>query len=372
MRRDSLGDLPWAQAVCHGNDGQARAHRVYPDHTSKAGKEVANAVPALASLLTDIVLKETMKAWLVCVSVLVLWGVIALAQAPSRPARPLRLAEIQYQIGDRQTLASFFQEHFGARALPAPGNPDAVARVDLRAGESVIHLLRQAAGTRGSADTPGPGYGVYWLGLRTANLPQTLTRLEIGGVRVRERVLDLPHDVLTRAALIEGPGDSLIALVLRKDRRIANRRDPAPQWGDFGLDHLFLLVKSAKDNETFFREVFAGRVVKSRPHLTLMNVGGVTLVLAEPEVLGLRREQMHAPTEPSVRGGVLRLGFSSHDVTKAIATAKRRGDRLLQPAADTASVASSTDSAAAVILSPDGLPCALLQERAPGNDKTRR
>ena len=49
-----------------------------------------------------------------------------------------------------------------------------------------------------------------------------------------------------------------------------------------------------------------------------------------------------------------------------------KGGFALAASGFTASVASSTDSAAAVILSPDGLPCALLQERAPGNDKTRR
>ncbi|MCI0339029.1 MAG: VOC family protein [Acidobacteria bacterium] len=312
---------------------------------------------------------------LVFAFVFILTSVFAL-QPRTKPA-PVLLDDIRYYVSDRRAAEEFFTNILAARVMPHPGTKplEFITFLSLRPGEGTINIspLGPFAGvTPGSLnrweleviepeiDLP-PMYGVYWLGIRTSFLNQTLTRLEIEGVRVTQRMLSLPHDILARAAMVEGPDFNQIALVERKlsQRQAANDKSV---WGDFGIDHLLLLVKSARENEVFFREVFGGRVNGRRPHMTTMKVADATIVLAEPEVLGLKRENVMPRDPKKLRFGINQIGFLYVDVRAVVEMAKAKGYRFLLDDTRMNYDGQPTPYTIAITNSPDGLPCQMIQE----------
>jgi catechol 2,3-dioxygenase-like lactoylglutathione lyase family enzyme len=174
-------------------------------------------------------------------------------------------------------------------------------------------------------------------------------------------MLSLPHDILARAAMIEGPDFNQIALVERKQQQ-RPKPDNTSIWGDFGIDHLMLLVKNAKENEIFFRDVFAGRVIGRRPYVTTMKIADATIVLAEPEAVGLKRNQVQTHDPKKFRYGIDHLGFLYSDVKAAVESAKAKGYRFLLDGARMSYYGAPTVYTFAVIFNPDGLHFEMVQE----------
>ncbi len=206
-----------------------------------------------------------------------------------------------------------------------------------------------------------PRYGVHWLGIRALLMNRTLTRLEVEGVRVTQRMLSLPHDILARAAMVEGPDFTQIVLVERKPQSNPGANNKAI-WGDFGIDHLLLLVKSAKENETFFRDVFAGRVIGRRQGVTTMKVADATIVLAEPEALSLKRDRVQPRDSKKFRYGIDHLGFLYADIATAVEAAKAKGHKFLLDGVRMNYHDEPTPYFFAIIFSPEGLQCKMVQE----------
>src|SRR5262245_17090829 len=198
-----------------------------------------------------------MKALLLIVTALIV-SAPSIVSSQIYKSTPSLLDEIHYYVSDRKAAEDFFIEHLAARVVPhPPPRPlDYVTFLSLRSGEGTISVSPRGpfAGIRGteqdqwkqqlssSAEEPPPSYGLHWLGIRTSSINQTLTRLEIDGIKVSQRSLSLPHDVLGRAALIEGPDYIRLALVERKEKNRPKLIEQA-SWGDFGIDHLMLMVK---------------------------------------------------------------------------------------------------------------------------------
>jgi catechol 2,3-dioxygenase-like lactoylglutathione lyase family enzyme len=298
---------------------------------------------------------------------------LSLQKAPA----PALLDDIHYYVRDRKAAEAFFIERFAARVIPHPGpkSLEFITFLSLRSGQGTINVSPRGPFPGISVDDSNywqrkvfepsedlrPKYGVYWLGIRAPFLNLTLTMLEIEGVRVTQRMLSLPHDILARAALIEGPDSSQIALVERKQRKRPNPEDRRV-WGDFGIDHLMLLVKSARDNERFLRDVFAGRVIGRRPFVTTMKVADATIVLSEPEALGLKRDQVQTHDPGQFSYGVDHLGFLYTDVRAAVESAKAKGYRFLRDDARVRYFGTPTVYTSAVTYNPDGLRFEMVQE----------
>lgn len=309
---------------------------------------------------------------------------IWMPQSQKIPA-PVLLDDIHYYVSDRKAAEEFFIEHFAARVMPHPQPRPLqfITFLSLRQGEGTINISPRGPFpgirlddpnqwnqevTEPSEDLP-PVYGVYWLGIRSGALNQTLTRLEIEGVRVAQRMLSLPHDILARAAMIEGPDWNQIALVERKQQSRPNAEENAV-WGDFGIDHLLLLVKSMKDNETFFRDLFGGSVVMRRNHLTTMKVAGTMIILVEPEALALKRETVQPRDPKKFRYGIDHIGFLYADLKPAVELAKAKGYTFLREPATVNYYDEPTAYTLAIILSPDGLQCQMVQENGRARART--
>jgi catechol 2,3-dioxygenase-like lactoylglutathione lyase family enzyme len=298
---------------------------------------------------------------------------LSLQKAPS----PALLDDIHYYVRDRKAAEAFFIERFAARVIPHPGpkSLEFITFLSLRPGQGTINVSLRGPFPGISVEDPNrwkrevvepsenlpPKYGVYWLGIRAPFLNQTLTRLEIEGVRVTQRMLSLPHDILARAALIEGPDFNQIALVERKQRPRPNPDDQRI-WGDFSIDHLMLLVKSVKENEQFLRDVFAGRVIGRRPRVTTMKIADATIVLAEPEALGFKREQVQTHDPRKFRYGIDHLGFLYADVKAAVEAAKAKGYRFLLDGVRMRYFDTPTVYTCAITFNPDGLRFEMVQE----------
>ncbi len=319
-----------------------------------------------------------MRALLTFVSASVFALVSVFASQPKRPATPVLLDYVHYYLSDRQAAEEFFINHFGARTAAHPGKRplDFITFLSLRAGEGTINVsprgpipgieagdpdIWQREVVEPSPDLP-PVYGVHWVAIRTVNLNSSLTQLEFDGVRVTDRRLTLPYDILARAVLIRGPDFNHLALVERKGKKRPKNADDAPQWGDYAIDHLLLLVKSADENEKFFQDVYAGRVTRRRPHITTMKVANATIVLAEPEGIGLKRQTVQPRDPKKFRFGIDNIGFLYEDVKVAVEAAKAKGYKFLPEGVRMNYFGEPTVYTVAATLSPDGLQCEMAQQ----------
>jgi catechol 2,3-dioxygenase-like lactoylglutathione lyase family enzyme len=192
-------------------------------------------------------------------------------------------------------------------------------------------------------------------------LHQTLTRLEIDGVKVSQRSLSLPHDILGRAALLEGPDFNRLALVERKQKNRSKAIEKA-SWGDFGIDHLLLLVKSVKENEVFFRDIFGGKVISRRGSVATLKVADATIVLAEPEALGIIREDVQPRDPDKMRLGDAHIRFLFFDIRPAVEMAKARGYKVIFDGTRLTYFDQPTAYTVAITFSPDGLLIEMAQE----------
>jgi catechol 2,3-dioxygenase-like lactoylglutathione lyase family enzyme len=315
-----------------------------------------------------------MKALLAYGTLLIILSISAYLHPSQRAPLPLLFDHIHYYVTDRRAAEAFFIERFAAQVIPLPGpRPlEFVTFLNLRAGEGTISISPRgpfkgipARGGVGEAiepkeDSP-PIHGVYWLALRTSSLNRTLTRLEIEGVRVTQRTLRMPHDMFARAVMIEGPDFSNIALVERRDTQ-GSKRGERVVWGEFGIDHIMLLVPDVKITEGFFRNVYAAKVMARRPSTTTLKIADATIVLAEPEALGLQRESVKAPDMQRFRYGVDHLGFLYADIKAAVESAKMKGYTFLSESTRLNYFDQPTVYTLATIMSPDGLRCEMFQE----------
>jgi catechol 2,3-dioxygenase-like lactoylglutathione lyase family enzyme len=318
-----------------------------------------------------------MKTFLACGALLLLLATSAQLHPSQKAPVPLLLDHIHYYVSDRGAAEAFFIEHFAAQVIPNPGpRPlEFITFLNLRAGEGTISVSPRGSyegistGTSSrlkreviepKEDSP-PLYGVYWLALRTASLNHALTRLEIEGVRVTQRTLSMPHDLLARAVMIEGPDYNNIALVERRNTQ-RSRTNEKVAWGDFGIDHIMVLVEEVKTNEDFFRNVYSAKVIARRPSVATLKIADATIVLAEPEAVGLKRESVQSPAPGKFRYGVNHLGFLYADIKAPVETAKAKGYTFISDTFRVKYFDQPTVYTLATIISPDGLLCEMFQE----------
>lgn len=298
------------------------------------------------------------------------WAALDKKKPPVDPLLPLMLDEIHYYFTDPGTAELFFETHFGAlRKLQPPPPLKFVTLLGLQPDEGAIEISPPGpfeglpAGDTANwnsrafvepAPTLPPRYGVYWLALRTPSLKKALQKIESRGVTVQERNLILPIDPRAKAASIFGPNFNVFAIVERPKRH--------GDVGEFGLDHVELLVKNVDENIRFFTEVFGASVVSRHEHGAVVTVAGFPIAMNDPTGLDLDPKEVQERTPEKFRFEADHLSFLFADIHPAVAAAAAKGRKFEVPPMRFEYFGKPTLYTVAVINTPDGFPIELTSE----------
>lgn len=303
---------------------------------------------------------------------LALLAAVLLFAADKKPApdprAPLRLEEIHYYLTNPASAILFLESHFEAREVVQPGTPRLhyITMLALEPDEGVFQLsppgpfdgIVDGDPKQWSKEMVPPAvnlparYGVYWVGIRTTSLKKAMQKIESRGVTVQEHRLVLPIDPRAKAASIYGPDLNVFALVERPRRH--------SDTGEFGLDHVQLLVKNVAENVRFFEEVFAAQVQGKSEHQAFLTIGGFPLALSDPEGLDLVRADVQERSPSQFRFEADHLSFLYSDIHPAVDAAIAKGRKFAQQPARLEYFGKPTAYTYAVINSPDGLPFELV------------
>jgi catechol 2,3-dioxygenase-like lactoylglutathione lyase family enzyme len=247
---------------------------------------------------------------------------------------PLLLDDIHYYFSDLEGAVEFFKRHFGAREGVHPGEPiDFITFLVFRPGEGSINLSPKGpfagVGLRAEerwlkrevvepSSDAAPYYGVHWLALKTPSLGEALDRLESEGVTIVDLDWTLPAEPESRAALLWGPDFNRIVIVERPEMDGGVSR--------FGIDHLELLVSDLDATARLLEGAFQGEVLATLEGTRVVQVADGTLVLSEPEALGLARDLVESlEADTKIRFGVDHLGWLYEEIDAAFEAASARG-----------------------------------------------
>jgi catechol 2,3-dioxygenase-like lactoylglutathione lyase family enzyme len=291
-------------------------------------------------------------------------------KSPVDPLLPLMLDEVHYYLTDPNSAVLFFETHFGARQLAHPGALPLkfVTMLSLQPAEGAIHIsppgpfegLTDPDANRWNkqlvepAATLPPRYGVYWVGLRTASLKKAMQKIEGRGVTLQERNLVLPIDPTAKAASIFGPNFNVFALVEHPKHH--------GDSGEFGLDHVQLLVKNVDENVRFFVDVFGAAIVKRWEHGAILTVAGFPIAMSDPAGLDLDPKEVQERLPDQFRFEADHLSFLYSDIQPAVQAAMSKGRKFAVPPTRMEYFGKPTPYTFAVINSPDGLPFELTSE----------
>ena len=289
---------------------------------------------------------------------------------PANPLLPLMLDEVHYYLTDPSSAVLFFETHFGARQLAHPGALPLkfVTILGLEPEEGAIEIsppgpfegMTDPDAGRWNKQLVEPSttlparYGVYWLALRTTSIKKTVLKLESRGVYLQERNLILPIDPKAKAASIYGPNFNVFALVERPKRH--------GDTGEFGLDHIQLLVKNVDENVRFFVDVFGAAVVNRWEHGAIVSVAGFPIAMSDPVGLDLDPKEVQERTLDKFRFEADHLSFLYSDIHPAVEAAIAKGRKCAVPPTRMEYFGKPTPYTFAVIESPDGFPIELTSE----------
>ena len=286
------------------------------------------------------------------------------------PRLPLMLDEVHYYLTDPASAIRFFETHFGAHELTHPGSLPLrfITMLGLEPGEGVIDFsppgpydgFEEPTARRWSGDFIAPAknlaprYGVFWLGLRTTSLKKTMEKLESRGVAIQERHMILPGDYRAKAATVYGPDFNLLTIVERPKRH--------GDVGEYGLDHVQLLVKNVEANAHFLEDVFSAQVASRSEHTAIVTIADFTVVLSDPEALELNPADVQEHVATHIRFEADHLSFLFSDLRPAVDAAIAKGRKFAVMPRRMEYYGKATPYTYAVIDSPDGLPFELISE----------
>ncbi|RMG61318.1 MAG: VOC family protein, partial [Bacteroidetes bacterium] len=288
-------------------------------------------------------------------------------EGEENPLRPIMLDAVQYYVNDPEAFDPVFLTYMQAgmpqQAEPAlpflrlyqfrPGQPT----LQLSAPGPWPGLREQQASWERTRLEPRPEnalrYGVYWVAFATRSLAGTIGDLSDAGVSWLSQSYRLPQEPTAQAALMWGPDYTQMVFVERPGDRGAT---------PYAIDHLMLLVEDMAAQTTFFQDALGGEVVQQEAHLAMVMVGGIPLVLAEPEALGLKRQTV-ARRDPAVfRPGIEQLAFLYRELEPVTDYLREAGFPLTMPPTRLVYAEKETPYTMAQTLTPDSLPILLIQE----------
>lgn len=292
---------------------------------------------------------------------------------------PLMLDDIHYYIYDRVAANQFFKKNFGAKAMREESdNPfQFIDFLLVRDKQSTINISGKGpfpgirvgdpkrwekTNVEPSPNLP-PQYGVHWLAFSTKNLEKAIRRLEKNGLVFLDKNFKLPHDPSLKAAMCWGPDYNRLVIVERKEDTGKTR---------FAIDHLQLLVKNRGENEAFFKDVFAAKLVRQMGKSVELLVGKHRFILSEPEDLGLNPETVQMRDPKKFIGGIDHLGFMYQAITPAFEAAIAKGYPFLTPKPVPIQYFDKpTLYLFAITFTPDGLQMEMFEEKGRTSSRTR-
>ncbi len=283
---------------------------------------------------------------------------------------PIMLDTIHYYMNDAKAAKEFFVEHFQAQVLAKPErNPfPFIDYLEIRPEQASIAISPRGPfqGMHGqdpgrwqrqsvsvSVDTP-PTYGIYWLALRTESLKHALRSLAEQGVKIADPEVEIPGEPHTKAAAIWGPECTRILIVQRSRER--------SEETIYGLDHLLFLVENLSENAKFFREVYAGKILKQEAHFCKIRVGEHIFILATPQAMNLSAATVHTPDSTQFRPGIEQLSFLYDNPQSAYQAVAIKGYAFSLRPSRLVYRNKPTSYVAAITRSPEGIYCEMLAE----------
>ncbi|GAB4407901.1 MAG: hypothetical protein OHK0039_10670 [Bacteroidia bacterium] len=256
---------------------------------------------------------------------------------PDNPLMP-SLESICYLSPNREAMRQFFTQTLQARAVSSEGEAfDFMDALEVRPGQPLVRIFDPGpyadmqpgtAYTREALIAPTHDnhatYGVYWAAFITNSIDGVVADLEASGVKFDWyiRNLPLPHEPGTRAASLWTPDRTLIVLVERATH---------PGQTLFSFDHLMIMVENLETAVDFYRKAWHARVASTNGRLAVMEVGGLPLVLAEPQVLGMKPSLVLRARRSAFRPGVAAIGLRFDQLDVQIESLQAAGIAWLQP-----------------------------------------
>jgi len=281
--------------------------------------------------------------------------------------KPIMLDDIHYYTLNREASNIFFEQNFNSAAM-LEESPNPFKFIDfqlIKSGQSTVNISEQGPFPgikvgdpkrwertlmKPSATNP-PRYGVHWLAFTSGDLDATQDTLRKYDVQIVDDNFKMPHDG-SKALLCFGPDYNLIVI----------KESDAQDQKAYAIDHLLLLVKDMKANVDFFKDVFAGQVIKSQGGYTIMDVADHTFVLASPRSIGID-PTIVLNRDPTVfKPDIDHLGFLYEDLTPAYEYAVSKGYEFLSKPVPINYFGRATLYTFAITYSPDGLQCEMFQE----------
>lgn len=285
---------------------------------------------------------------------------------PPDPRAPLRLEEIHYYLTNPSTAVLFLETHFEAKEVTQPLRY--IISLSMEPNEGTLDVsppgpfegVADSDPKRWSKELVAPAvnlplrYGVFWVGIRTPSLKKAMQKIESRGVTVQEHRLVCPIDPRAKAASIYGPDLNVFALVEHPKHH--------GDTGEFGLDHVQLLVKNVAENVRFLQDVFSAQIQGQSEHQAFLTIGGFPVAISDPEGLDLNRADVQERSPGQFRFEADHLSFLFADIHPAVEAAKGKGRKFAQEPKRMEYLGKAMPYTTAVIDSPDGLSFELVMQ----------
>jgi len=259
------------------------------------------------------------------------------AQSP-----PLLFDDIHYYFTDRQAANTFFINNFNARPMAEqPMNPlTFIDFLDIKNGQVTVNISGKgpfegvkigdpARWARGLV-MPEPNkyvYGQHWLAISTSHFDKTQKKLKKNGVKTASISAKIPFEPSAKTAAVYGPDYNLVLVVERK------KGPKSKSTNDYAIDHVQMLCEDVEANIKFYTEVLGAKILERKGKSAKIQVAQHTMLLSEPEDLGLTRAQVQRKDRSKFFPGPDLFGFLYDEagLQKAYDSAVAKGYTFLMP-----------------------------------------
>ncbi|MDZ7897584.1 MAG: VOC family protein [Arcicella sp.] len=280
------------------------------------------------------------------------------------------LDNIHYYVSDsakKQTAINYFKTFFMGREMAEqPMNP--LSNTDfilLRSEEATITISFPDSASRLKDDILKsreklnndakilPTYGIRWIAINTKSIKKTVKKLLKAGYDFALQDFTLPTEPDVNAVAMWDFDNNITVLVERPKMKFKT---------PFGIDHIQLLVKNLEDNIKFYQDVLSSEVLEKTGRSAVLKIGNQRIVMSEPEVLGLVREQVLENDFKNFIPSIHHLGFLYEDIEPAFYAAQANNYKIISEPKVVLFNKKPTPYTHCLLMSPDNLQIELQEE----------
>jgi catechol 2,3-dioxygenase-like lactoylglutathione lyase family enzyme len=284
--------------------------------------------------------------------------------------KPILLDNIHYYVSDsskKQAAVNYFKTFFMGREMAEqPMNPltntDFIllrpeeATITISFPDSVSRLKGDISKKQGKVNEDAkslPAYGIRWVAISTKSIKKTVKKLLKAGYDFATQDFILPTEPNENAVAMWDFDNNIMVLVERPKMKSKT---------SFGIDHIQLMVKNLEDNIKFYQDVVLAEVLEKTGRSAVLKIGNQKIIMSEPEVLGLVREQVLENDFKNFRANIHHLGFLYDDIEPAFYAAKANNYKIISEPKVLLFNNKSTPYTYCLLMSPDNLPIELQEE----------